>query len=202
MNTAARKLGVVEIVQVQPSGLKFELDGVRTYDPTRRELVSKLHIETNGVTGETSAGERLLDIHHVDHPDSHHREGNDVSIGFTSHYREMREQFGEHMQDGTAGENIIIACDDEIWLTDLGRVVEFHNPDSGEMITLEVTRIAAPCDPFSHFTANSQDHRLPAEVLKETLQFLDNGRRGFLLKLVEGDEAGTVRPGDIAYTRD
>ena len=114
----------------------------------------------------------------------------------------MRERFGEHVQDGTAGENIIIASDEEIWLPDLGRLVEFHNPDSREVITLEVTRIAAPCDPFSHFTANSQDQRLPPEVLKETLQYLDNGRRGFLLKLVEEGAVGIVQVGDIAYTQE
>jgi MOSC domain-containing protein YiiM len=202
MNSKARKLGVVEIVQVQPSGLKHEVEGIRIYDPARRVEVSRLHVQRHGVEGENSRGERLVDIHHLDHPDSHHREGNAVSIGFTAHYREMRGRFGEHMQDGTAGENIIIACDDEIWLPDLGRVVEFHNPDSGDMIVLEVTRIAAPCDPFSHFAADNPEGRLAAEVLKETLQYLGDGRRGFLLKLEEGQHAGVIQPGDIAYTRD
>lgn len=111
----------------------------------------------------------------------------------------MRERFGEHMQDGSAGENIIIECQEEIWLPDLGKKVEIHNPETGKIVSLDVTKIAAPCDEFSHFAAESQGQRLPANELKETLQFLGDGRRGFLLSLGADQENGLVQPGDIVY---
>jgi hypothetical protein len=57
----------------------------------------------------------------------------------------------------------------------------------------------APCEEFSHFAANSQDERLSADKLKETLQFLGNGRRGFYLSLSEGQDMVTVQPGDKVY---
>ncbi len=46
----------------------------------------------------------------------------------------------------------------------------------------------APCDEFSHF-ARRASTRLHAAVLKETLQFLDGGRRGFTLRLKKRGEA-------------
>ena len=48
---------------------------------------------------------------------------------------------------------------------------------------LDVVKTAAPCDEFCHFATNSQDKRLDKQALKETLQFLEHGRRGFLLTL-------------------
>ena len=103
------------------------------------------------------------------------------------------------MQIGTAGENIIIQYDQEVWLPDLGQKVEFRNPESGQVVSLEVIKISAPCDPFSHFAADSQDERLPAEELKTVLQFLGNGRRGFLLALSADQSTEYVQPGDLVY---
>ena len=44
-----------------------------------------------------------------------------------------------------------------------------------------------------------QGKRLLAEELKDTLQFLGNGRRGFLLVLGADQETGFVQPGDLVY---
>ena len=41
---------------------------------------------------------------------------------------------------------------------------------------------------------------LEARDLKATLQFLGNGRRGYLLVLADGQDAFTVQPGDKVYT--
>ncbi len=199
MSENARKLGFVTITQVQPSGLKFKVQGGRIYDPSQRLTVPKLYLNSLGVEGETEGGERLLDIHHADHPDTHNNGTNAISIGFSSHYKIMRERFGEHMVDGTGGENIIIESKEEIWLSDLGNKVEFHNPDTGDIVSLDVVKIAAPCDPFSHFAADSQDQRLPADELKEILQFLGKGRRGFLLALSADQKTGFIQSGDMVY---
>jgi hypothetical protein len=56
--------------------------------------------------------------------------------------------------------------------------------------------VAAPCAPFSRFALSLDVHALP-EMIKETLQFLDNGVRGFLAQL-DGDEA-EIQVGDAVF---
>ena len=141
----------------------------------------------------------MLDIHHINHPDKAYDDDDLVSIGFTSHYEAMRERFGEHMEDGTAGENIIIEYDQEVWMEDLGQKIAIENAETGQKILLDVLSFAAPCEEFSHFVANSQHEKLPAAELKATLQFLNNGRRGFLLVLGAGQEVATVQAGDRVF---
>jgi hypothetical protein len=103
------------------------------------------------------------------------------------------------MVDGIAGENIIIEYDQEVWTEDLGQQLAIENKKTGQMTLLDLVCFAAPCEEFSHFAAQSQDKRLPAAKLKSMLQFLNNGRRGFLLVLHEGQEAATVQPGDRVF---
>jgi len=75
----------------------------------------------------------------------------------------------------------------------------FENTNTGDRALLDVIRFAAPCEEFSQIVANKQDEQLSAVELKATLQFLNNGRRGFLLVLSEGQEAATVEPGDRVF---
>lgn len=200
MTDQMRELGQVRLVQVQPAGMVIETPAGDFYDVTRRVEVERLLITALGIEADLANGEHVLDIHHMEHPDKAYKDDL-VSIGFTSHYAAMRERFGEHMQDGTAGENIIIASDREIWLEDLGQQVLIENAETGQQTVFEILRIARPCNEFSHFVANSQHARLPAAELKSTLQFLDHGRRGFLLALAEGQSACTVQAGDRVFAR-
>lgn len=197
-----RPLGKVIITQVQPSGLIYETGDGEIYDPTRRVEVVRLQITNGGVEGVTGQGERLLDIHHAHHPDSHNNGRNAVSIGFTSHYESMQARFGPHLEDGTAGENIIIQADQEFRLPDLSRQIEFQDPGAEISVSFEVLNFAAPCEEFSHFAANSQGKRLPAEELKSVLQFLGEGRRGFLLSLATGQERALIQPGQLVFAID
>ena len=199
MNENFRELGIVELVQVQPSGLIIDTPSGWFYDETRRVEVEKLIITSLGIEATTTDGEHVLDIHHINHPDKEYDDDDLVCIGFTSHYQAMRERFGEHMQDGTAGENIIIKCDQEVWMVDLGSQIAFENAETGQKTFLDVLSFVAPCDEFSHFAANSQHERLSAEELKAALQFLNNGRRGFLLVLSEGQESTTIQAGDRMF---
>jgi hypothetical protein len=194
-----RELGKVKLVQVQPSGLIIETPSGYFYDVSRRVEVEKLIITSRGIEASTADGEHVLDIHHIDHPDKAYDDDDLVSIGFTSHYEAMRERFGEHMEDGAAGENIIIEYDQEVWTDDLGQQIAIENADTGRKLLLDVLSFAAPCEEFSHFAANSQEEKLPAAELKSILQFLNNGRRGFLLILSSGQESGTVQGGARVY---
>jgi MOSC domain-containing protein YiiM len=202
MDKKLRQLGTVKLVQLQPAGLIIETPEGYTYDPSRRVEVERLQITPQGIEAVTPQGERVLDIHHKDHPESRYLGGDDVSINFSSHYDAMRAQFGEHMVDGIAGENIIIEYEQEVWLPDLGQQIIIENLDTSVRVLLEVEEFAAPCEEFSHFAARSQHERLPADQLKTTLQFLNNGRRGFLLVLAEGQAEATVQPGDQVYAVD
>ena len=198
MTDNAQELGRVKLVQVQPSGLIIDTPSGDFYDVTRRVEVEKLIVTPLGIEADTVSGEHILDIHHMDHPDKAYKDDL-ISIGFTSHYAAMRERFGEHMQDGVAGENIIIEYDREIWMEDLGQQIVIENAETMRQIKLDVLRFAAPCNEFSHFAANSQHERLSADELKNTLQFLNNGRRGFLLALADGQQTATVQAGDLVF---
>jgi hypothetical protein len=161
--------------------------------------VESLCITSRGIEAITPKGEHVLDIHHIDHPDKAYDNNDLVCIGFTSHYEGMRARFGDHMVDGIAGENIIIEYEQEVWPEDLGQQIAFENTNTGRRALLDVVSFAAPCEEFSHFAANSQHERLPAEKLKATLQFLGNGRRGYLLVLSDNQEPVTVRSGDRVF---
>jgi hypothetical protein len=194
-----RELGIVKLVQVQPSGLIIETPSGYFYDVTRRVEVESLLITTLGIEAVTPEGEYVLDIHHIDHPDKAYDNNDLVSIGFTSHYEAMRTRFGEHMVAGSAGENIIIEYDQEVWVEDLGEQIVIESAETGHRARLDFVSFAPPCEEFSHFVTQRQHERLPAAELKSTLQFLNNGRRGFLLVLSEGQDAVTVQPGDKIF---
>jgi hypothetical protein len=199
MSENLRELGQVKLLQVQPNGLIIETPSGYFYDASRLVKVDNLTITSLGIEANTMEGEHVLDIHHIDHPDKAYDNDDLVCIGFTSHYQAMRDRFGEHMVDGIGGENITIEYDQEVWLEDLGQQIAIENADTGRMARLDVLNFAAPCSEFSHFAARSQDKQLPAPELKSTLQFLGNGRRGFLLVFSDNQEPATVRSGDRIF---
>jgi hypothetical protein len=199
MAESIRELGKVKLVQIQPSGLIIEKPSGDFYDASRRVEVDHLLITPFGIEATLADGKQVLDIHHINHPDKAYDNNDLVSIGFTSHYEAMRKRFGGHMVDGIAGENIIIEYDQEIWAEDLGRQIVIENPEMGRKVLLDLVKFAAPCEEFSHFAAKSQHEKLPAKDLKSTLQFLNNGRRGFLLVLSGGQENAIIQPGDRVF---
>lgn len=195
-------LGYVKLTQLQPTGLIINTPSGEFYDPSRRVVVDSLQISPLGIEAITPDGEHVLDIHHIDHPDKKYDNDDLVCIGFSSHYAAMRARFGEHMVDGVAGENIIIQAEKEIWPEELGQRIGFESSETGDITFLDVVKFAAPCEEFSHFAAQSQHQRLPAAELKATLQFLGNGRRGYLLVLSDGHEPVNVQPGDRVFVID
>ena len=194
-----RELGRVKLTQLQPSGLIIETPSGYFYDPSRRVVVDRLKITSLGIEAITPEGEHVFDIHHISHPEKAYDDDDLVCIGFTSHYAAMRVRFGEHMVDGIAGENIIIDFEQEVWPEDLGQQIGIENADTGHLALLDMVSFAAPCQEFSHFAAQSQYEKLPANKLKSILQFLGNGRRGFLLVLGDNQEEVSIRPGDRVF---
>jgi MOSC domain-containing protein YiiM len=194
-----RELGLVKLVQLQPNGLIIQKNGKNYYDVTRRVQVEELTITRQGIEAFNLPGERLLDVHHLDHPGKKYGRDDLVCLGFTSHYHKMQERFGEHIFYGSAGENIIIDYPHEIWLEDLGDLLAFENQETGKLLVLDQVQVANPCEAFSQFAAQSRAVKLPSGELKDILQFLGSGRRGFLMVLKDGQAAGVIRPGDKVY---
>ncbi|GMQ77706.1 MAG: hypothetical protein BMS9Abin02_0194 [Anaerolineae bacterium] len=195
-----KEIGQIKLVQLQPSGLIIETPSGGFYDASRRLEVDRLHITSLGIEAITQEGEQVLDIHHISHPGKAYDNDDLICIGFTPHYDAMRTRFGEHMVDGIAGENILIESEEEVWLPDLGQGIAIENQDTESRTLLDLISFASPCYEFSHFAMQSQDQKLPADELKAVLQFLDKGRRGFLLVLRDGQETAFVRPGDRVFT--
>lgn len=203
MNEKVKQLGQVNLVQLQPKGLIINTpDKTPTgkyYDATRAVQVDSLLISPQGIEATTSQGEQLLDIHHIKHPDKKYKADDLVCIGFTSHYDAMRAHFGEHMINGSAGENIIIEYSEEIWLDDLNQKIGIENQETSEMAVLDLVKYASPCAEFSQFCAQSQYEKVSADQMKAILTFLGNGRRGFLLVLNNMHDAVTIKPGDKVF---
>lgn len=196
------KLGRIKQVQVQRSSLKLESPSYSYYDPEPLLVVESLELTPDGITGITIDGKRIMDVHHADHPASRNNNGtNGVSLGFTSHYKAMCTQFGEHMVDGCAGENILIETDGIITLSDLGNNVAIQSKETGQFVYLTKLKVAAPCVEFSHYAAN---HGLPlaAAPLKATLQFLNHGRRGFYATAEAQETPVLMRAGDRVFVMD
>lgn len=197
-----RELGRIKQVQIQPSPLKVRSSDFTYYDPAPLLMVESLELTPDGVFGFTINGERVMDVHHIDHPTSGNQHGtNGVSFGFTSHYETMRVQFGEHMVDGCAGENILIETEGIITLVDLGSNVTIQSERTGQFVYLTKFKVAAPCVEFSQYAAN---HGLPlaAAPLKATLQFLNHGRRGFYATAEAPETPVLVRAGDRVFVVD
>ena len=198
-----RPIGEVRLVQLQPAGLIIDASEpgpVRSfYDASRRVVVRSLQISPRGIEATLPTGERVLDIHHLDHPDKAYDDDDLVCVGFSAHYDAMRREFGEHMVDGIAGENILIDYPEEVWPADLGDKVAIENQESGEMAMLEMVSFAEPCVEFSRFCAQRPYEEMSGRRLGEILGFLGDGRRGFLLVLNHALGVVTVRPGDKVY---
>ncbi|MBA2283919.1 MAG: hypothetical protein H0W02_00400 [Ktedonobacteraceae bacterium] len=194
-----RAIGRIISIQVQPTSLKYKHDGVGYYDPTPLLVVESLRLSNKGIIGVTADAGGVMDVHHVEHPQSgNSRRANGVSIGFTSHYQAMRARFGERLLNGCAGENILVETDSIMTLADLGSAVAIQVAGSGQLAYLTRLKVAAPCVEFSHFAANAGTP-LPAAKLKDTLQFLHNGLRGFYATLTSEQGEISVRAGDRVF---
>jgi hypothetical protein len=189
-----RDIGRVVRLQVQRDSLKKGERPERYYDPAAIVAVPALRLAAGGVWGLDGAIE-LVDVHNAAHPGSKNRGDNGISVNFTGHYRRMQERFGPHLAFGRAGENILVEYEGTASLAELagGLLVEDAR---GELARLDGARVAEPCEPFTTF-ALALGERPAAAVMKEALQFLGEGRRGFYLGL--GGEAREIRLGSRVF---
>ena len=194
-----RAIGQIKQVQVQPESLSIEQGQESYYDPTPLLVVEQVRLFPGGIVGVTTTGKHVMDVHHIDHLDSRNSRGsNGVSLGFSSHYCSMRARFGERLVDGCAGENILIEAAEIVTLPEIEHGLAIQSAATGEFVYLKHLKIARPCMEFSQFAAN-EGRPLPAAELKATLQFLDNGLRGFYATVANDEGKIAIRAGDTVY---
>ena len=187
-----RTIGTIARLQIQRSSLKTGDKPNRVYDPTPLLPVQRLTVTPDGVLGAGSEGGWIVDVHHRAHPETKNEDGlHGVSVGFTSHYAAMRDRFGDHIVVGCAGENVIVTADQVFTYEDLAGGVAIVTADGTERVRLKVLQVAHPCRPFTGWALGG---RVEAAVMKENLQFLDGGTRGFYCL---GEGAGTIAMGDV-----
>lgn len=192
-----RQIGSVKQLQIQLASLKVGEKPHRLYDPTPLLAVEKLYLTGNGAIGQSFDGEQIIDIHNSKHPLSHHTGDNAISFSFTGHYQAIRASFGTHITDGCAGENILIETQTEPTLPELAHGLVIQSRQTEQYIHLTDILTATPCVEFSHFVL--QDSQASSSQIKETLQFLNHGRRGFYASLADGQTGGVIQIGDVVF---
>lgn len=189
-----RKIGTITRLQIQTDSLKQGQRPYTYYDPSPLLAVPALRLTARGCVG-LHDGREIIDVHHVDHTQSKHMRINGISFNFTTHYQKMQQRFGTHLATGCAGENILIASD-AVFAEDAFAQALIVETSDGQHVRLNAITVAAPCAPFSTY-ALCLEWKPPAEMMRETLQFLDGGTRGFYCTLA--GEAMVVRVGDQVF---
>ena len=199
-SVALRPLGKIVRLQIQRSRLKTGEKPNRVYDPSPILAVAELTLTPQGAVARALDGALLLDVHHADHPQTQNVKGvNALSVGFTSHYAAIRAQYGDHVTDGCAGENILIETERRVTLEEMAGGIAVQPVGADSLVWLRVNQVAAPCREFSGYVMSG-----PGSVaLKEALQFLNDGMRGFYCALTEdmpvtialGDQVLATQPG-------
>ena len=109
----------------------------------------------------------------------------------------MREEYGEHVSTGCAGENVLVeTAPDRVWrLQDFAAGLAFEKRASGARLRLSRVTVADPCVEFSRY-ALSAPEASPQEI-KPVLQFLGEGMRGYVFT---PDDEGEIEIGDRLVT--
>jgi hypothetical protein len=172
-------VGKIINLQVQTRSMKQMLaDGRRVYQPGDALVpVDEIMVDTDGITALID-GLVVIDKHNATHPESHNNGANPVSVGFTSHYDNIRAQFGEHVTDGLAGENIIVETTAHIAESVVDADIVFKTA-SGDFIILQDVYAMPPCEPFTRYCMSLAPSEGEAKAIKSGLQFLSKGVRGF-----------------------
>jgi len=200
-NRGVLKIGHIVRLQVQRSGLKLPSPpgaaNRRYYDPAALVQVARLELTSEGVFGVVARGDPIVDVHHQHHPTSKNIDnGNAMSVGFTAHYASMRDRFGPHLLDGIAGENVLVAADDQIEPDALLDGLEIAVQD-GRLVHLERIVVAEPCIEFTRYALRLDPSQPAGDACTDGLRFLRNGMRGFYVSYAGEPVALTV--GDVVY---
>ncbi len=198
------KIGTIEQLQIQQNPLKTQINDKKiVYDPSSIMVLQEIRLTTFGIVGILDFLNKemaYLDVHHLRHPLSRFRGDNKISIGFTSHYQRMRKEFGAHLRDGSAGENIIIKSDHLVSPDELGQRLAIRSRIHDSLIYLSDIKPIPPCEPFVRY-ARDRPALSPTETQSD-LKLLSGGLRGYYTEVESAVEEAIVRIGDTVYRVD
>ncbi len=191
-------LGIITRLQLQTQPLKTGIRPEKTYGLAHLVSVDALQLSPLGFSAELD-GAVVLDVHHANHAFSRYRadDHNAISFNISSNYARMRARFGERIRVGCAAENILIECDQDLQADAFARGIRIQTRE-GATILLHNVRSAPPCAPFTRWaldlSGDNATEPVPTKLQKESLQFLDNGTRGFYCEY--SGETQIIRVGD------
>jgi len=194
-------IGTIAFAQVQQSPLKHGEGASRVYNPAPVLRVPGLRLTCEGVFGITAAGEEVIDVHHVDHPQTRNRgNANGISINFLPNYARIRDRFPyrepDAIDDGIGGENLVIDPIADFSMDWLGSELIIERASDNQRIRLIDVMVTPPCAPFSTFVAGRP---IGGTELKDTLQFLSDGTRGFYASMALEQPQVIVGQGDKIF---
>lgn len=195
-----REIGTIVRLQAQRASLIAGEGAARAYTLAPLVSVPRAAVSRRGIVG-LLPGERIVDVHHADRADSLGDGENSLSIVFTPSYARMRERFGDHVLDGSAGENILIETSEVISPGELRRGLAVRPGESQTMVWLRSVVVARPCVNFSRFALRLPQAERSSAEMKAALQFLDNGTRGFYAT-ADNPDAATLSLGDRVFLPD
>lgn len=171
------------VLQVQVQTARLKPLPAKAYDPSPLLVVDAVEVDERGCVG-IKDGERVVDVHHADHPDSRNvKLGNGISWVETAAYERARARFGPHLVDGVMGETLLL---DE-------------RPAEGDLVLggllLVDVRPMPPCVGFSRWCARDE---IDGEELEAVLSWLSDGARGWTARVVG---VGSVTAGDVLIPR-
>lgn len=172
------------------------------YDYEMIVEADELLLGPDGVVGQIG-DEQMMHGHHRLHPNKT-RDANRkkflpnrlLSFGFTGHYDQMADRFGQAPM-GCAAEDVIVQRDGVVTLDELRGGLQVRR--DGGAVDFSGVAVAKPCVPFTKYLL--QDQEASDEVVAPNRAFLDDGIRGFLVGLSDETETATIRVGDELWVR-
>ncbi len=138
-----------------------------------------LLLDDGGVGGQTEIGQDAPGVHHLHYLAPTNRRGTHViSVCFTLHYRRMPQRFGDHLGDGLARDNVLVA--NAATISPDGPVdgVEIQTAYANRS-RIEALVAATACPEVARSALRFHDGPRPDCLDTEDLAFLDGSRLGF-----------------------
>ena len=185
-------------LQVQTQPIKVGRAPYRRYVPSVIESVHRIEVSPRGIVGLAERLGSVIDVHHVDHPQSRDRKGRGgVSLMGTGDYVKLRARYGDHLTEGIAGESILVDAPDGLAGRDIPTEITLITP--GRTITLREFRVAEPCVEFSRFCLREEPSRVVDDLVKTALIDLDGGARGYKGRAAGSGVVGLADHVEIAW---
>ena len=190
-------------LQVQRRPLKTGRAPQREYQPAALQSVSRVEIGPRGAVGvvprmatttngDAGSAERILDVHHRDHPQTRDPRGEaGVTIMGTGDYLALRQAYGPHLIDGLAAETILVDAPNGLARRQLPPRFTVHTALGA--VPFVSVRAADPCVEFARFCLGESPSAQVSEAVRQALIDLDDGARGYR---AVATHAGVLQIGD------